>query len=152
MLQNVHFHNISLSSFLALLERIFGCDTFGILKPHIDLLLWNWPLQHQVKVKLLEKFRGLLASKWTNLCLNMRAGSMLAEVNRTTCLISLAIILSFSKFTRPSTLESLPERTNKYKTHTHTHTHVNTQRVSAKSAVKILKEINDSYFGTFARS
>lgn len=123
MLQNVHFHNISLSSFfLALLERIIGCDTFGILKPHIDLLLWNWPQQHQVKVKLLEKFRGLLASKWTNLCLNMRAGSMLAEVNRTTCLISLAIILSFSKFTRPSTLESLPERTNKYKTHTHTHT------------------------------
>lgn len=46
----------------------------------------------------------------TNLCLNMRAGSMLAEVRRTTCLISLAIILSFSKFTRPSTLESLPVR------------------------------------------
>lgn len=45
----------------------------------------------------------------TNLCLNMRAGSMLAEVNRTTCRISLAIIRSFSKFTRPSTLESLPD-------------------------------------------
>lgn len=46
----------------------------------------------------------------------MRAGSMLAEVSRTTCLISLAIIRSFSKFTSPSTVESLPEmvRTNKH--------------------------------------
>lgn len=50
----------------------------------------------------------------TNLCLNMRAGSMFAEVMRTTCLISFAIILSFSKFTRPSTLESLPEGTGSH--------------------------------------
>jgi len=48
-------------------------------------------------------------SRGTDLCLNMRAGSMLAEVSRTTCRISLAIILSFSKFTRPSMLESFPE-------------------------------------------
>lgn len=41
---------------------------------------------------------------------------MLAEVSRTTCLISLAIIRSFSKFTSPSTVESLPEmgRRNKH--------------------------------------
>lgn len=52
----------------------------------------------------------------------MRAGSMLAEVKRTTCLISLAIILSFSKFTRPSTVESLPRMT---KVHMQLHLHAN---------------------------
>lgn len=58
--------------------------------------------------------------KPTNLCLNMSAGSMLAEVSRTTFLISLAIILSFSKFTRPSTVESLPEMKNLHEvTHSH---------------------------------
>lgn len=41
---------------------------------------------------------------------NMRAGSMLTEAMRPTWRISLAIIRSFSKFTRPSTLESFPER------------------------------------------
>lgn len=50
----------------------------------------------------------------------MRAGSMLAEVSRTTCLISLAIILSFSKFTRPSTVESLPEMKKSEVTHLYT--------------------------------
>lgn len=50
----------------------------------------------------------------------MRAGSMLAEVSRTTCLISLAIILSFSKFTSPSTVESLPE-IEKMRNYTFTH-------------------------------
>lgn len=53
----------------------------------------------------------------TNLCRNMRAGSMFAEVIRTTCLISLAIILSFSKFMRPSTVESLPGGGDKTQTH-----------------------------------
>lgn len=43
-----------------------------------------------------------------HLCLNITAGSMFAEVIRTTWRISLAIIRSFSKFTSPSTLESLP--------------------------------------------
>lgn len=43
----------------------------------------------------------------------MRAGSMLTEAMRPTWRISLAIILSFSKFTRPSTLESLPEKQGK---------------------------------------
>lgn len=52
----------------------------------------------------------------------MRAGSMLAEVSRTTCLISLAIILSFSKFTRPSTVESLPETKQNARDVTHLHT------------------------------
>lgn len=44
----------------------------------------------------------------THLWRNISAGSMFTEVSRTTCRISLAIILSFSKLTRPSTLESLP--------------------------------------------
>ncbi len=35
---------------------------------------------------------------------------MLTEAMRPTWRISLAIILSFSKFTKPSTLESLPEK------------------------------------------
>lgn len=52
----------------------------------------------------------------------MRAGSMLAEVSRTTCLISLAIILSFSKFTRPSTVESLPETKQNARDVTRLHT------------------------------
>lgn len=52
----------------------------------------------------------------------MRAGSMLAEVSRTTCLISLAIILSFSKFTRPSTVESLPETKQNARDATRLHT------------------------------
>lgn len=39
---------------------------------------------------------------------NISAGSMLTDAIRPTWRISLAIILSFSKFTRPSTLESLP--------------------------------------------
>lgn len=34
---------------------------------------------------------------------------MLTEAMRPTCRISLAIIRSFSKFTRPSTLESFPD-------------------------------------------
>lgn len=42
------------------------------------------------------------------LCLNITAGSILAEVILTTWRISLAIILSFSKFTKPSTFESFP--------------------------------------------
>lgn len=46
----------------------------------------------------------------SDLVRNMRAGSMLTEAMRPTWRISLAIILSFSKFTRPSTLESLPEK------------------------------------------
>lgn len=50
----------------------------------------------------------ILVQHSTHLCRNISAGSMFTEVSRTTCRISLAIILSFSKLTRPSTLESLP--------------------------------------------
>ncbi len=49
--------------------------------------------------------------KWVYLVLKSNAGSMVMEAIRTTCLISRAIILSFSKFTRPSTLELLPAST-----------------------------------------
>lgn len=48
-------------------------------------------------------------NKLNHLVRNISAGSMLTAAIRPTCLISLAIIRSFSKFTRPSTFESLPK-------------------------------------------
>lgn len=67
----------------------------------------------------------------------MRAGSMLAEVSRTTCLISLAIILSFSKFTRPSTVESLPETQHNARdvARLHTEARVNHQLYRQRRAI-----------------
>lgn len=56
---------------------------------------------------------GCVFGKVSYLVRNMRAGSMLTEAMRPTWRISLAIILSFSKFTRPSTLESFPEKQRK---------------------------------------
>ncbi len=67
------------------------------------------------EISLLNKYR---LGKWVYLVLKSNAGSIVMEAIRTTCLISRAIILNFSKFTRPSTLELLPVSTQVWWIHT----------------------------------
>lgn len=67
----------------------------------------EWLLRGNINIiRMMRKISALD----TNLWWKKIAGSMLVVVIRTTWRISLAIIRSFSKFTRPSTYVSLPEQ------------------------------------------
>lgn len=66
-----------------------------------------------IRFQHLQLSRGIIHTQNTNLWWNMIAGSMLVVVIRTMWRISLEIIRSFSKFTRPSTCVSLPEQLRK---------------------------------------
>lgn len=97
-------------------------------KPLVEACMWTRDALHPAYIQVYSKCtrsssvkcglkwgqnRTLLLeadlNKHTYLVRNISAGSMLTAAIRPTCLISLAIIRSFSKFTRPSTFESLPK-------------------------------------------